>query len=152
MPVRLALSAAVALLLVGAAACQSPQSSSSTASAARTGQGSGRLDPQVTMPSGFPTDAPIYPGSRLTSGAMFSSSGQTTWGMEWETLDGVDKVQAFYSSKFNQGDWTISFSGTSNGSFSAVFARKSDSKYGGLVGAGSVNGVTTITLSLINAA
>jgi hypothetical protein len=33
-----------------------------------------------------------------------------------------------------------------------VFARKSNSKYGGLVGAGSANGVTTITLSLINAA
>ena len=103
------------------------------------------------MPSGFPSDVPIYPGSRLTAGAMFSSSGQTTWGMEWETLDGVDKVQAFYSNKFTQGDWAVSFKGTSNGSFSAIFTRKSNSKDGGLVGAGSAQGVTTITLSLVNA-
>jgi hypothetical protein len=152
MSARLASAGAIALLLLGAAACQSSQSSSATASAARSAQGSGKLDPQVAMPSGFPADVPIYPGSRLTAGASFSSSAQTTWGMEWETLDTVDKVQAFYNSKFKQGDWTISFSGNSNGSFSAVFARKSNSKYGGLVGAGSANGVTTITLSLINAA
>jgi hypothetical protein len=159
MAARLAtLAAAVTLVLAAATACQSPQSSAPPAQptvtgvAASGGQGSGKLDPEVAMPSGFPTDVPIYPGSRLTAGATFSSSGQTTWGMEWETLDTVDKVQAFFTNKFKQGDWTISFSGTSNGSFSAVFARKSNSKYGGLVGAGSANGVTTITLSLINAA
>jgi hypothetical protein len=104
------------------------------------------------MPGGFPSDVPIYPGARLTAGASFSSSGQTTWGMEWETLDSVDKVQAFYTSKFAQGDWTIKIKATSDGSFSATYARKSNSKDGGLVGAGSANGVTTITLSLINAA
>jgi hypothetical protein len=103
------------------------------------------------MPSGFPADVPIYPGSRLTAGATFTSSGQTAWGMEWETLETVDKVQAFYTSKFNQGDWTTSFKGTSNGSFSAVFARKSNSKVSGLVGAGVAAGVTTITLSLVSA-
>src|SRR5579864_750666 len=140
MRARLASAAAAGLLLAVSAACQSPQSSSPPAEptvtgvAASGGPGSSKLDPLVAMPSGFPADVPIYPGSRLTAGATFSSSGQTTWGMEWETLDTVDKVQAFYSSKFSQGDWTISFSGSSNGSFSAVFARKSNSKYGGLVG------------------
>ena len=138
----------------GASPAASPTASpkaGASASARPSGQASNQLDPAVPMPSGFPSDVPIYPGSRLTAGASFSSSGQTTWGMEWETLDSVDKVQAFYSSKFAQGDWTISFKGTSNGSFSAIFARKSNSKDGGLVGAGSANGVTTITLSLINA-
>jgi hypothetical protein len=157
MGVRLASAGAVALLLLGAAACQSPQSSSPAAqptvkasAAPGAAQGSGKLDPEVPMPSGFPTDVPVYPGSRLTAGAAFSSSGQTTWGMEWETQDGVGKVQAFYTGMFNQGDWTTSFSGSSNGSFSAAFARKSDSKFGGLVGASAVDGVTTITLSLVN--
>ena len=104
------------------------------------------------MPTGFPADVPIYPGARLTSGAVFSSNGQTAWGMEWETLDSVDKVVAFYKARFNEGDWTTSFSGSSNGSFSAVFARKSNRKDSGLVGAGNAAGVTTITLSLVNAA
>ena len=154
--------AAAALLLLGSAAClgssgasptaQPTVSARASANASPSGQGSSPLNPAVAMPSGFPSDVPIYPGSRLTAGASFSSSGQTTWGMEWETLDSVDKVQAFYSNKFAQGDWTISFKGTANGSFSAIFARKSNAKDGGLVGAGSAGGVTTITLSLVNAA
>ncbi|HUY73035.1 MAG TPA: hypothetical protein VMW11_00830 [Candidatus Dormibacteraeota bacterium] len=146
--------AAVAFLLVGTASCQSPSAALPTvsASASPSAPGSSQLDPAVPLPSGFPSDVPIYPGSRLTAGATFSSSGQATWGMEWETLDSVDKVQAFYGSRFSQGDWTISFKGTSSRSFSAAFARKSNSKDGGLVGAGSTNGVTRITLSLVTSA
>ena len=56
------------------------------------------------MPPGFPSDLPIYPKARLTAGASFVSSGQVSWGMEWETLDSVAKVQAFYTDKLNQGE------------------------------------------------
>jgi hypothetical protein len=86
------------------------------------------------MPAGFPADVPIYTGARLTSAANFASNGQTTWGLEWETFDSVDKVTAFYTGKLDQGDWTVTFSGTANGAFSAVFARKSNSKVGGILG------------------
>jgi hypothetical protein len=103
------------------------------------------------MPNGFPADVPVYTGARLTAGASFNSSAQTAWGMEWETLDSVDKVQAFYTSQFNLGDWKISFSGNSKGTFSAVFTRKSNPKVSGLLGAGAAAGVTTITLSLVTA-
>ncbi|MGH7765600.1 MAG: hypothetical protein ACREOM_14405 [Candidatus Dormibacteraceae bacterium] len=145
-----------ALLMLAASACGSTQSSRPPAqptvsgAAATASQGSGKLDPEVAMPKGFPGDLPVYPGARLTAGAPFSANGVSTFGMEWETLDAVDKVQAFFSSKLSQGDWTISFSGTTSGTFSAVFARKSNSKVGGLVGASSVNGITTITLSLVS--
>ena len=100
------------------------------------------------MPNGFPADVPIYPGARLTAGAAYTANGQTTWGMEWETLDTVDKIQAFYSSKLSQGDWNISFSGTASGAFSAVFNRKSNSKFAGLLAVDVSAGVTKITLSL----
>jgi hypothetical protein len=100
------------------------------------------------MPNGFPTDVPIYPGARLTAGAAYTANGQTTWGMEWETLDTVDKVQAFYSSKLSQGDWNISFSGTANGAFSSIFNRKSNSKFAGILAADTSSGVTKISLSL----
>jgi hypothetical protein len=103
------------------------------------------------MPKGFPTDVPIYPGSRLTAGAAFTGSGQTTWGMVWETLDGIDKVQGFYSSKLSQGDWNIQFSGTTSSSFSAVFNRKSSSAFAGILGADASSGVTKISLSLVSA-
>ncbi len=131
-------------------ASSSPHASSSSKATASTG--SSKLDPAVAMPAGFPSDVPIYPGARLTAAATFTASGQTTWGMEWETLDSVDKVQAFYSSKLSQGDWNIQFSGTANGAFSAIFSRKSNSKFAGILGASGSSGVTKISLSLASAA
>jgi len=104
------------------------------------------------MPANFPADVPIYPGARLTAAATFSANGQTTWGMEWETLDGIDKVRAFYSSKLSQGDWNIQFSGSANGSFSAIFNRKSSTSFAGILGADASSGVTKISLSLATAA
>lgn len=100
------------------------------------------------MPARFPADVPIYTGARLTAGAPFAANGVTAWGMEWETLDSGDKVQAFYADKLSQGDWTIKFSGNANGSFSAVFSRKSNSKVTGIISAEGSSGVTKISLSL----
>ncbi len=107
-----------------------------------------RLDAAVPTPAGFPPDVPVYPGARLTAGATFAGNGQTTWGLEWETLDTVDKVQAFYQSKLSQGDWTAQFSGSANGQFSAKFGRKSNSKFAGILGADGSSGVTKISMSL----
>jgi hypothetical protein len=128
--------------------------SSSTASSARLSSPSpsptavSKLDPEVPTPVGFPSDVPIYPGARLTAGAQFTANGQTAWGMEWETLDTVAKVQAFYAGKLSQGDWNVQFSGTANGSFSAVFNRKSNNSVTGILGADGSSGVTKISLSL----
>ena len=101
------------------------------------------------MPPGFPADVPIYTGARLTAAASFTSTGLVAWGMEWQTLDGVDKVEAFYRTRFSQGDWKITFNGSANGAFAAGYSRKSNSKAGGLLGADGTSGITRITLSLV---
>jgi hypothetical protein len=152
--------AAFAILFIaalGAGAACSGASTSSTASGSRqasspTPTGPAKLDPAVSVPIGFPADVPIYPGARLTAAASFTGTGQTTWGMNWETPDSVGKVQAFYASKLSQGDWSTSFSGNTGGSFSAPFNRKSNSKFGGILGADGSSGVTRISMSLASAA
>jgi len=101
------------------------------------------------MPADFPTDFPIYPAARLTAGASFTSSGQVAWGMEWETLDSVAKVQAFYAKQLGQGEWTVKFSNNSADSFAATYARKADSHAGGTLAANSTSGVTKILLTLV---
>ena len=113
---------------------------------------SGQLDAQVAMPSGFPGDMPVYSRARLTLGAKFNSSGQVSWGMEWQTLDSVAKVQAFYADKLNQGDWTITITNKATNNFSATFARKSNSSVQGTLGAGTASGVTRISMSLVSPA
>jgi hypothetical protein len=111
---------------------------------------SGKLDAEVPMPAGFPADVPVYPKARLTSGAGFVSSGQASWGMEWQTLDAASKVQAFYASKMSQGDWTIAFSSTSASTFAATFKRKSSAAVTGTLAANSVDGLTRILMSLVD--
>jgi hypothetical protein len=100
------------------------------------------------MPVGFAADVPIYAGARLTSAAHFTSNGQSTWGMEWETFDPADKVTTYYTAKLNQGDWSLTFSGAANGAFTAVFTRRSNSKVDGLLGVDGTSGVTKISLAL----
>jgi hypothetical protein len=153
---RVALAVVLTVVLGAASACAiNPSSKASSArvaspSPAKVTPSPSKLDPEVAMPDGFPTDVPIYPGARLTAAAKFTSGAQTTWGMNWETLDSLDKVQAFYSAKLSQGDWTIQFKGSSNASFAATFSRKSNSKSSGILGADASSGVTKISLSLVN--
>jgi hypothetical protein len=153
---RVALAVVLTVVLGAASACAiNPSSKASSArvaspSPAKVTPSPSKLDPEVAMPDGFPTDVPIYPGARLTAAAKFTSGAQTTWGMNWETLDSLDKVQAFYSAKLSQADWTIQFKGSSNASFAATFSRKSNSKSSGILGADASSGVTKISLSLVN--
>ena len=147
--------AILCIAVLGTGAACGGASTSSAASGSRQAsspKATPKLDPAVSIPSGFPADVPIYPGARLTAAASFTGTGQTTWGMNWETSDSVAKVQAFYASKLSQGDWNISFSGNTGASFSASFNRKSNSKFGGILSADGSSGVTRISMSLANAA
>jgi hypothetical protein len=142
---------AALVLCAGLVACSFR--GSSPASAARTtgtplAKASGQLDAQVAMPSNFPADVPIYPAARLTAEGAFESPGEVAWGMEWETLDPVSKVQAFYARQMSQGDWTINFSDNTNLHFAATFSRKSNSHAGGTLVGDSGSGVTKILMSL----
>jgi hypothetical protein len=151
---RRLLIALMAAALASACAGSSGGASTSPTAGAKASSSPGvsaTLEPAVAMPGDFPSDVPIYPGARLTAGAKFPNNGKTTWGMEWETLDSVGKVQAFYSDKLGQGDWTIQFSGSTGTAFSAVFTRKSSSKASGLLAADASSGMTKIELSLANA-
>lgn len=149
--------AAVAVLVL--AACSSPlgQTASTSPSASAKASGTpkpaaGKLHPAVPMPDGFPSDVPVYPGARLTAAAGFPSTATTAWGMEWETLDTVAKVLAFYQQKLNQGDWTMKLSSSSQTAFHAAFTRQSNPGVGGTLAANYNGGVTKIDLSLVSGA
>lgn len=146
---------AVAALLIlmacsdGGSTAQSTSSALTSAEPSPVVRPSGHLDAQVPVPDGFPNDVPVYAKARLTAGAAFKSSGQVSWGMEWQTLDTVDKVRAFYADKMNQGDWSITFTNTVSGSFSATFTRKSNSQVQGTLKSDGTSGVTKILMSLV---
>jgi hypothetical protein len=136
---RVALGLVTVLALALGPACGATTTSSTTPTPSAVGPSStpsaagGQLDPAVAMPNGFPSDFPAYPGSRLTHASQATANGQTSWGMEWETLDTAAAVQTFYMSKLNQGDWTLPYSSSANGAYSAIFTRKSNSKDAGLL-------------------
>jgi hypothetical protein len=125
----------------------SPTSTPSRAASSQSASpANGNLDAAVSMPKNFPSDFPIYPGARLTRASQVTANGQTSWGMEWETLDSLAAAQRFYMSKLNQGDWTLSFSGSDNAGYSAIFTRKSNSKDAGLITIEIESNVTHIRL------
>jgi hypothetical protein len=143
-----------ALALVMAAACGGANTANATtkASSSRSAPAgptpAGKLDAAVTMPNGFPSDFPVYPGARLTAAKQVLANGQTTWGVVWETLDGVDRVQIFYTRKLNEGDWTLTYNGSTGGTFSAIVSRKSNQKDAGILTVESESNVTHIALAL----
>lgn len=146
---RLVAIAAAGLLL---AACAGEASTAPSPSGSPLPKASGRLGAQVPMPIGFPADVPIYPKARLTAAAGFPSAAPTSWGMEWQSLDNVPPVQAFYQQKLNQGDWSLTVASTATNDFKATFSRKSDrSVIGTLEVTGTSGIVTKILMSLVTA-
>ena len=136
--------------LPGSKAQASPPPTSPVASALALP--SGGLDAQVPMPPGFPTGVPVYPAARLTAGASFTSTGEITWGMEWETRDGLQKVHDYYAGKLASGDWTITFTASSATVFTATFSSKGSPQLKGVLGADASSGVTKISMSLVSPA
>ncbi len=144
---RTALGLMVATAVICSACGEATTASKGSASVSSATPGSGKLDPAVAMPSGFPSDFPIYSGARLTQASQVTNNGQTTWGMQWETLDGVDAVQGFYVKRLNSGDWTITYNGSGGGKFSAIFNRRSNQKDAGILAVELESDVTRITLA-----
>lgn len=130
----------------GSSGTTSGSSGSSGSSEAQSTPSGAQLDPSVTMPNGFPSDIPIYRGARLTQQSQVKSNGRTTWGMQWETFDALEQVGKWYEAQFNQGDWTVTFSGSTNSSYSVTFARKSNANDGGLLGLSNDPGYTRINI------
>src|SRR6267378_1996070 len=145
----------IAMIAIVSFACGGKTASSGSASSSRVisisspaAHGNGKLDPAVQMPAKFPSDFPVYPGARLTQASEVTANGQTTYGMVWETLDGVETVGGFYAEKLNKGDWMLTYNGSANAVFSAIFSRKSNQKDAGILGVELVNGVTHVTAAL----
>jgi hypothetical protein len=149
---RAVLGLVTVLVLALAPACGGTTAGGTKSSSSRVGSNpsvspaNGNLDPAVAVPNGFPSDFPVYPRARLVRANQATANGQTTWGMEWETLDNLTAVQSFYMSKLNQGDWTLSFGGASNGGYSAIFTRKSNPKDAGLLTVEPESGITHVRL------
>jgi hypothetical protein len=108
-------------------------------------------DPAIAMPSSFPSDFPVYPGSRLTRASMnpgMPVPGKSTWGMVWKTFDSTDRVSAFYTASLSDDGWVIVLSGKPDGSYSAIFNSRSNTNSGGTLNVVDTGGVTSIGLAL----
>ena len=101
------------------------------------------------LPAGFPSDFPIYPGSRLVQQAKFTGGGQTNWGLEWTTPDSTTKVQTLFMTRLSSGDWVlVTHSGSATTSYSDSFRRNSDPRTSGTVQIASGAGFTKVSVVL----
>ena len=101
------------------------------------------------MPSGLPTDFPVYAGAQLTAACAVPASGSTTWSVEWQTTAKLDSIQAFYVSALDKNDWVLlAYSGDINTRFSATFQRSSNANAKGSLNVTNDTGPTKIALTL----
>ncbi|HET7419887.1 MAG TPA: hypothetical protein VFL27_05865 [Candidatus Dormibacteraeota bacterium] len=150
----------LAVIWLGASACSLHGATSTAATSSRTtstgsplAPASGGVDAEVAMPAGFPSDFPIYPRARLTAAAPFASTGQTAWGMEWQSTDPEQKVQAFYTKQLAQGDWAYTPGQGRTNAIVGTFTRKSDNQVRGTLEVNQDAGVITrILVSLVSPA
>jgi len=107
------------------------------------------MDPAVVVPSDFPRDFPVYLGARPTYVGGDTSFGTTIWTMNWETIDSIDQVYAWYQTRLGQGDWTITSKTAGAGGDSISFARKSKSScVGDLAISQRYPGITQINVTV----
>ena len=108
-----------------------------------------QLDPEVRLPADFPNDFPLYPGSRPTERIVLPSASNTSWLITWETLDGIDAVQAYYSRRLRMGDWKIGGEVIRVGAYDATFTRKTNRRFGGSLSVDGAARPGLVTISVV---
>lgn len=140
----------LAVVVLGAGCSHIPGLGKAQASPSASSSAVAALDSPIPTPAGFPTDVPVYPKAKLTAGASFTSAGEATWGMEWQTTDPAATVQAYYAKQLDEGDWTLKPTPVAGTAFAATFARKSNPRDTGTIAVNADAGVTVIALSLLS--
>jgi hypothetical protein len=99
------------------------------------------------MPSGFPSDFPVYKGASVQGSINSSQGGIKGTAVTWTTGDSVDKVTAYYDQQFKDGPWKSSANGTAGGG-SYWMADSPDGKQAGYVMVTSSSGKTSIVATV----
>lgn len=65
------------------------------------------LNKENSLPNGFPTDFPIYPGAKITTSWKTEEEGAQGYSLVLETSDSLEKVTSFYNSELTKTAWNI---------------------------------------------
>ena len=141
---------ALAFLAMVGVSCSAPGAG---AAPSATPLPSDPLDPAVAIPSTFPADFPLYTGARPVK-VTYHTDGSIVWEIAWETLDGLNQVQPFYSQQLSEGNWSTSSEMSSDTQYTATFTHVTGVTWSGLltVDTTSKQGVTKISVVLTRTA
>lgn len=100
-----------------------------------------------SLPSGFPSDFPIYQGATTVS--TWSANGQDSKGISvmWQTSDSVDKVATYFKTELPKAGYTLT-STFEQADSKAYSFEKGEVK--GILGITVSDGNTTISVSIGN--
>lgn len=98
------------------------------------------------VPAGFPSDFPIYPGSKVTG--SFSASGENNSkgsSVVWESGDVSTKVAEYYKTELPKAGWKIVTEYSSNDSVTLTFEK---GEYSGFMAVGKSDDKTAISVTI----
>jgi len=103
-----------------------------------------------TVPDGYPTDVPTYPGARVVSALVQTQGEDASYIVVYDTTDARDKVAAFYQDALERDPWQITFGQDTRESAIRGFHKTDDADISGvvLVSESRGGGLTTILSSV----
>jgi len=75
------------------------------------------------LPSGFPSDFPIYQSTKIDSSWSAESEGTKGVSVVWESNDAVDKIAQFYAKELPLKGWTVTSTFTQDESSTFSFKK-----------------------------
>ncbi len=113
----------------------------------KTDKGELNINSNGSLPSEFPSDFPIYPGSKITgSFSTTGDKGSKGTSVVWETGDAASKVGEWYKTELPKAGWTVVTTYSQGDSTTLTFEK---GNYSGFIGVtkGS-EGKTTISVTV----
>jgi hypothetical protein len=93
--------------------------------------GSGGNGGGTSLPSGFPSDFPVYSGASVSSA---STPILAKFDVTWTTSEKAGKLFAYYQTQLASGDWAVQgIAGDATSGGDIDFNRKSDTRFGGTI-------------------
>jgi uncharacterized membrane protein len=102
----------------------------------------------ATVPAGFPSDVPIYPGSKVI---LSSKTKDGNYSVSLTTTDSKSKVDSYYQTELSKNGWSASDGGEINSeTFSGTSLTKGSQKLGLITTTETSKNQTLITITVDN--
>ena len=99
------------------------------------------------LPSPFPQDFPIYPGSVLTSSWTSEGKDKKGFSLVWESSDKLYEIYSFYKTELPNRDWKVTSLIEDKNSYTINFEKSNLFGFIGILNEAGVKTIISVTIA-----